>query len=348
MPRIILFIVTLAIPASVFAEEGYISRREGFLIIWNSIQRSAFEPRESVFRDIQKDDYGYTEITYATTRGIIDEAKKFDPDSPLNMEHALLWLFRSRNVREDLFLMGRDNIAGMLAECPIIEYKDDFSNLHITQSDVIKLARKLDSKLMEQVHLVSYYADDFHGNGTAFGETFDMHDITAAHRTLPHNTLVKVTNVDNRKSVTVRINDRGPYVDGRNMDLSLAAFREIAPLGQGVVSATFQRLGDNSYVDKCVQETRRFQKRITKQVRFHRGVPHTWTVGKQVSLGANKFFVVRGIKYPDGFFVRMQDFVGPKERFHFTPSKIGEYKIFVGTKEGRIREMRMIVGDCNN
>ncbi len=348
MHRIILFIVTLAVPASVFAEEGFISRRDGFLIIWNSIQRSAFEPREPVFRDVQKEDYGYTEITYAAMRGIIDEAKKFDPDSSLNMEDALLWLFRSRNVRDDLHIMGRENIAGMLAEYPIIEFQDNFSTTHITQTDVIKLARKLDSKLMEQIHLVSYYADDFHGNGTAFGETFDMHDITAAHRSLPHNTLVKVTNVDNRKSVTVRINDRGPYVDGRNMDLSLAAFREIAPLGQGVLKATFQRLGDNSYVDKCVQETRRFQKRITKQVRFHRGVPHTWTAGKQVSLGANKFFVVRGIKYPDGNFVRMQDFVGPKDRFHFIPSKMGEYKILVGTKEGRIREMRMMVGDCNN
>ena len=44
----------------------------------------------------------------------------------------------------------------------------------------------------------------------------------------------------------------------------------------------------------------------------------------------------------------MQDFVGPKDRFHFIPSKMGEYKILVGTKEGRIREMRMMVGDCNN
>ncbi|MBO5607022.1 MAG: septal ring lytic transglycosylase RlpA family protein [Treponema sp.] len=69
----------------------------------------------------------------------------------------------------------------------------------------------------------SYYADKFHGRKTSNGEVFNMYALTAAHKTLPFNTVVKVTNLANGKSVTVRINDRGPFVKGREIDLSKAA-----------------------------------------------------------------------------------------------------------------------------
>lgn len=71
--------------------------------------------------------------------------------------------------------------------------------------------------------LASYYADDFHGKKTANGEIFDMHKLTAAHRSYPFDTKVKVTNLDNGKSVVVRVNDRGPFKLERIMDLSLGA-----------------------------------------------------------------------------------------------------------------------------
>lgn len=71
--------------------------------------------------------------------------------------------------------------------------------------------------------------------GTANGEVFNPEDLTAAHKTLPFNTRVRVTNPATGKSVTVRINDRGPYIDGRCLDLSRAAFRAIADLNQGVL-----------------------------------------------------------------------------------------------------------------
>jgi rare lipoprotein A len=72
--------------------------------------------------------------------------------------------------------------------------------------------------------------------GTASGEVFNPEDLTAAHKTLPFNSKVRVTNPATGKSVTVRINDRGPYIDGRCLDLSRAAFRAIADLGKGVLS----------------------------------------------------------------------------------------------------------------
>ncbi|PSK98841.1 rare lipoprotein A [Murinocardiopsis flavida] len=75
---------------------------------------------------------------------------------------------------------------------------------------------------------------------TASGEQFDPSAMTAAHKTLPMDTMVKVTNPDNGKSVTVRINDRGPYVDGRCLDLSTASFTKIASAGQGVADVDYQ------------------------------------------------------------------------------------------------------------
>jgi len=83
--------------------------------------------------------------------------------------------------------------------------------------------------------LASWYGHPYHGRAAADGEIYDMEQLTAAHRTLPFNTRVLVTNLDNRKTVEVRIIDRGPFVDGRVIDLSHAAAREIDMLGPGVV-----------------------------------------------------------------------------------------------------------------
>jgi rare lipoprotein A len=84
--------------------------------------------------------------------------------------------------------------------------------------------------------LASYYAEPYHGRRTASGEIFDTYqDLTAAHRTLPFNTVVKVTNQRNGREVEVRINDRGPFIDGRVIDLSLKAAREIDMVQAGVV-----------------------------------------------------------------------------------------------------------------
>ena len=82
---------------------------------------------------------------------------------------------------------------------------------------------------------ISNYGGRLHGGPTASGERFDQYAMTAAHKTLPLGTKVKVTNLDNGKSVVVRINDRGPYVKGRVLDLSRGSFSAIAPLQQGIL-----------------------------------------------------------------------------------------------------------------
>jgi rare lipoprotein A len=81
------------------------------------------------------------------------------------------------------------------------------------------------------VGLASYYGAEFHGKRTSSGEVFDMYKLTAAHRDLPFGTRVLVTNLKNGRSVVVKINDRGPFVEGRIIDLSFEAARRIGMTG---------------------------------------------------------------------------------------------------------------------
>ncbi len=81
----------------------------------------------------------------------------------------------------------------------------------------------------------SYYYGRWIGRKTANGEIYRANDVTAAHKTLPFNTRVRVTNLRNNKSVVVRINNRGPYIKGRIIDLSIAAARQIEMTKAGVV-----------------------------------------------------------------------------------------------------------------
>ncbi len=90
--------------------------------------------------------------------------------------------------------------------------------------------------------VASYYAHDFHGKLTSNGETFDMHALTAAHRTFPFGTRILVTNLSNGKTVTVRVNDRGPFVDGRIIDLSMGAAKVIGSFQTGTAKVRLEVL----------------------------------------------------------------------------------------------------------
>jgi len=92
----------------------------------------------------------------------------------------------------------------------------------------------------------SWYGPDFHGKSTSNGETYNMYDMTAAHKTLPMNTIVKVTNKRNGLNTVVRINDRGPFVDTRIIDLSNTAARKIGMLNDGTAPVTVEVLGFNA------------------------------------------------------------------------------------------------------
>jgi len=97
--------------------------------------------------------------------------------------------------------------------------------------------------------IASWYGPDFHSKKTSNGEIYNMYDMTAAHKTLPMNTVLKVDNLDNGKSVVVRVNDRGPFVDKRIIDLSNKAANEIDMVRNGTANVRITVLGYNGEIE---------------------------------------------------------------------------------------------------
>lgn len=129
---------------------------------------------------------------------------------------------------------------------------DDTPALPTTNAEEISLETKLpsvDPKLVDYVDLgtmkASWYGPGFHGRKTANGEKFDQMSYTAAHKSLRFGTLLKITNPKNGKSIVVRINDRGPYIEGRDLDLSMAAAHELGLIRKGVARLKVEELKIN-------------------------------------------------------------------------------------------------------
>ncbi|WP_179404148.1 septal ring lytic transglycosylase RlpA family protein [Burkholderia guangdongensis] len=121
------------------------------------------------------------------------------------------------------------NIDSALASMPPADAKDA---KHASLSDA-KPLDAADASDFRQVGRASWYGRDFHGRRTANGERFNMNALTAAHRTLPLSSYIRVTNQSNGKSVVVKVNDRGPYKRGRVLDLSYAAAKVIGLIHAG-------------------------------------------------------------------------------------------------------------------
>lgn len=345
MRRLLIIAVLLALVPSASFAASPISRRDGFLMIWNSLRRPA-EPAKSAFTDLpDRPDNGSLEIDFAASRGLVnDDADTFRPDDPLTLDAAVTWLLRTRSVAAPDDVQP-DDLAKWIEKYPFANVEGNLEK-PLTEEELLTLMRTLDRLLVEEIHEVSFYSEKFQGKGTAFGESFDMYAMTAAHRTFPYNTLVKVTNREDGKSVTVRINDRGPFVEGRDMDLSYAAFTSLVPRSRGKLeNVTFERLGDANLVSRCADDRPR-QRRITKKTVLTLGVPHVQPVGEALRLESDEPFVVRGIEYPDGNSLTLQDWVLPDEAFSFTPAVVGRYGIVLGSANGKRRTMEMEVVDC--
>ncbi len=96
--------------------------------------------------------------------------------------------------------------------------------------------------------VASYYAAKFEGRTTYFGETFDNGEMTAAHPSLPYNTLIEVTNLSNNKKVTVRVTDRGPFSGRRVIDLSKSAARRIGMIASGLARVAVKVIGQDGLI----------------------------------------------------------------------------------------------------
>ena len=103
----------------------------------------------------------------------------------------------------------------------------------------------IDTSRAYQIGIASYYGKKFHGRKTANGEIFNMYKLTAAHRVLPLGTYVRVTHLENGKWVEVKVNDRGPFIEGRILDLSFAAALEIEMVNAGKARIMIEILDEN-------------------------------------------------------------------------------------------------------
>lgn len=113
--------------------------------------------------------------------------------------------------------------------------------MNILWEDGLPSCSKVHARL-NQSGLASWYGPRFHGRKTSSGEKYDMYKLTAAHKTLPLNTRIRVINTDNGESVVLRINDRGPYVHGRMLDLSLGAANALGMRNAGVTNVKMEIL----------------------------------------------------------------------------------------------------------
>ncbi len=148
------------------------------------------------------------------------------------------------------------NISNCARRAPVVEIPpppaEKFILIHVTEISRLGKPLWINGKKyyplanmagFVQYGRASWYGPRFHGKKTSSGEVYNMHAMTAAHRTLPLGTFVKVVNLKNHKSTVVRINDRGPFVKGRIIDLSYGAAKRIGLLGPGVGSVKLIILG---------------------------------------------------------------------------------------------------------
>ncbi len=123
------------------------------------------------------------------------------------------------------------------------------SNGKIVSPDVIKTAKEPIAVGDIQYGVSSYYAEKFHGKRTANGEIYDMYGVSGAHQTLPLNSVVKVTNLENNKELIIRINDRGPFIKDRIFDCSYGAAVKLEFISKGtaIVKVEVLEIGNNLY-----------------------------------------------------------------------------------------------------
>jgi len=145
------------------------------------------------------------------------------------------------------------------------------------------------TRIYRETGTASWYGRESHGRTTASGEVFDMYGLSAAHRTLPLGTVLRVTNLDNYKSVTVKVNDRGPFVKNRIIELSYGAAKELGFIAQGAALVKIETLepvnGSALYTVQAAvfteeESAKALKDRLTKKFEQVSIVPFETSLGK--------------------------------------------------------------------
>jgi rare lipoprotein A len=210
---------------------------------------------QEIFPDVIYGTWYAKYVLKAKNLGIVNgdsDTGMFRPGDTVNLAEALKILLNTNNIATSI---PDDNpypdVPNDSWFAPYFTYAESINLLDQTSEENVNPATPIDRGMLAELMYrlimkpngyqegkASYYGEDFHGETTASGEVFDASAFTAAHRTQPFGTMLKVTNLENNQSVIVRVNDRGPYAGDRIIDLSKAAFESIAALSRGVINVS--------------------------------------------------------------------------------------------------------------
>lgn len=177
----------------------------------------------------------------ASSASAVESLSAQSQETSPNIDRVLSELTKQHNNASSLVKSARQP-SSLALNSPLLAAQ---SSVATTDEDVLERLTAVASNTVskfKQNGLASWYGRKFHGRKTASGETFDMNGLTAAHRSLPLNCYVKVTNKTNGKSVVVKVNDRGPFHGNRVLDLSYGAAKKIGITNKGVGNVTIERV----------------------------------------------------------------------------------------------------------
>ena len=208
----------------------------------------------------------------------------------------------------------------------------------ISTADTTAINKKVSTLFFGEA---SWYGGRFQGRKTANGEIFDTYKMTAAHKTLPFGTIVKVTNLKNDKSVKVRINDRGPFIKNRIIDLSFAAAKNIKMLKDGTakVEVRILKLGDGNYIKPFKNLINKKKITSSKKTLINKKITSKKPVNKKTIVNKTKPSIVYEDHKPGYFAIQLGAFKTKKyadelmkklksKNFHSFVRKIPKDKYF--------------------
>lgn len=253
-----------------FRKDKNITRVAALKIILMSINNNNFNENitKSPFPDVPVDEWFTKYVTKGKELGIVkgDDKGNFIPSRNVSKAEALAMLYRSNkiNIKNTISKKSFDDVENFAWFAPyfgqakkdgLIVGKNAEPQKKLTRGELSQLTYdffKNDWNQNKMIGRASYYSDKFEGNLTSNGEFFSNEKFTVAHRDLPFNTKLKVTNKDNLKQVIVRVNDRGPFAKNKIIDLSQSAFKRIGNLSQGVVNVSLEVVDDNQVLGPMV------------------------------------------------------------------------------------------------
>ncbi len=186
-----------------------------------------------------------------------------------------------------------------------------------------------------QKGVASWYGPDFHGRPTASGEIYNMYDYTCAHREYPFGTKLKVTNLQNGKNVVCTVNDRGPFVSGRDLDLSYASAKKIELIGSGTAEVLMEPLGRDLRYVRYVKYTP-LSGALTIQVGAFREIENATRLKQALSLRYHNVYINKvNIKGETFYRVRVGKFTNYNEAYS-TAKTMGQegYRVIITNYDG--------------